>query len=469
MKISSTMLTAVLLWPTVPAHAASMGLLELYHQASGEDSDFNAARSAYQAGLKNREIGLAPLLPSLSANISETKIKEGVATPNTRWKQYNFTSRARTIQLTQIIFDWEKFASYGELSNRALHAEAVFSEAKIDLALRITESYFNFLLADDNLALAQAQKQALEQQRIQAEKLQKSGAGTITDVEETKARYQLAEAQFLTATSTVDIKRRELAKLLGKMPGELRHLTGKIELTPPEPNELTPWLEAAARQNPRVLSQQINLKIVESQLDRARAGHMPTVNMIVSQSKGDAPNYFTTTDDQTRIGLQLNVPLFEGGKISAVSGQLFHLKEKAQNELESAVRDSQTKITQSYLGVINGIAQINALEQAVKSSETALKGMEVGQRTGFRTNTDVLNAQQQLYTARRDLQRERYTYLLNRLQLGAITGTLGEQDIRSVDQIISNATPDISSINSEHKLKFAAIQKTASRTFPNRK
>jgi outer membrane protein TolC len=123
-----------------------------------------------------------------------------------------------------------------------------------------------------------------------------------------------------------------------------------------------------------------------------------------------------------------------------------HLRDKAQSELESAVLDSQVKVSQAYLGVVNGIAQINALEQAVKSSETALRGMEVGQRTGFRTNTDVLNAQQQLFTAKRDLQRERYTYLLNRLQLGGVTGALTEQDIAMIDSIIGKAQPALSKV-----------------------
>lgn len=461
MKLKQTLLftSLVLFWPALSACAAPIGLLDLYHQATTEDPDFNAARYDYLAGLKNREIGLSGLLPNLSASVSETKVSEAVVTPTTKWKQYDFKSRTKTIQLTQTIFDWEKFAAYGESSNRALHAEAVFTEAKIDLALRVTESYFNLLLADDNLALAHAQKHALEQQRVQAEKLLQSGAGTITDVEETKARHQLSEAQLLTATSALDIKRRELAKLIGKMPDELIHVAGSIELASPEPRDLAPWLEAAAKQNPRVLSRQINLKIAESQLSRARAGHLPTLNLIASQSKADAPNYFSTTDDQKRIGLQLNIPIFEGGKVFAVSGQVFNLKEKAQSELESAVRDSQTKIAQSYLGVINGIAQIKALEQAVKSSETALKGMEVGQRTGYRTNTDVLNAQQQLFTARRDLQRERYSYLLNRLQLSGITGTLNEQDIAKIGQVISQARVDTANVNSKYSLNIAEKSK----------
>ncbi|MFA6062495.1 MAG: TolC family outer membrane protein [Gallionella sp.] len=435
-----------LLWPIFSACAAPTGLLDLYHQAATDDPVFKASNSAYQAGLKNRDIGLSGLLPSLSANVSETRVRENVATPASNLKQYNFTSRSKSIQLTQVIFDWEKIAAYGELSNRALQAEAVFAEAKVDLIQRVTEAYFNLLLAYDNFDLAKAQTEALKQQRVQAEKLNQSGVGTITDVEETTARHQLSEAQLLVATSALDIKRRELARIVGRVPEQLRHITGSIELAYPEPRELSSWLEIAGRQNPRVISQKLGLNVAESQLERARSGHLPSLHLIASQSQGDAPNYFSTRDDQTRVGLQMSIPLYEGGRVSSVSAQLVHLRDKAQSELESAVLDSQVKVSQAYLGVVNGIAQINALEQAVKSSETALRGMEVGQRTGFRTNTDVLNAQQQLFTAKRDLQRERYTYLLNRLQLGGVTGALTEQDIAMIDSIIGKAHPALSKI-----------------------
>jgi outer membrane protein len=134
--------------------------------------------------------------------------------------------------------------------------------------------------------------------------------------------------------------------------------------------------------------------------------------------------------------LQLSIPLFEGGRVSALGEQAVFQKERARHELESARRESQIKTGQAFLGVVNGVNQVDALELAVKSSQTALKGMQVGQRTGLRTNTDVLNAQQQLFSVKRDLQRERYNYLLSRMQLAAAVGSLSEQDVELVDRLI---------------------------------
>lgn len=426
-----------LILPAMSALAAPSGLLDIYQQAQKGDPDFGAAVANYQAGLKNQDIGLAGLLPSVSASVSSTRNRYGLETTALPWADYNFTSRVQTIQLTQSIFDWEKISAYNEASAFTELAKAVFAEAQADLIVRVAQGYFGYLLASDNLEMAEAQKNALSQQRIQAEKLYKSGVGTITDVEETKARYEIAEAQLLAASGTLDVRRRELEKMTGAMPGDIRRITGSFEMALPEPLNVTAWLESAARQNLKVISQQLNLRVAEIQADKGWAGHLPSLSLVASRQKGSAPNYFTNSDSSSRVGLQLSVPLYEGGKVTGMNEQAFFRKEKARHELESAVRDSRIKVSQAYLGVVNGIAQVKALEQAVKSGETTLQGMKVGQRTGFRTNTDVLNAQQQLFVTQRDLQQQRYTYLLSRLQLQAETGSLNDQSVALIDSIIS--------------------------------
>jgi outer membrane protein len=423
---------------STPALAGNpAGLLQLYQQAKIEDPDFGAATAAYRAGLTQRAIARAGLLPSVSASLSSTRNNYGLATPGNRWTDYDYTARVNTIELSQTIFDWEKISAYNEGVARALYAEAAFAEARADLVLRVAQGYFGYLLALDNVDLAEAQKQALAQQRLQAGKLYQAGVGTITDVEETKARHQLAEAQLLTANSALEVQRRTLEKMTGTLSVGIRRVVGQLALTPPAPAALQAWLDSAAEQNLHVLSQRINLKVAEAQIQRARAGHLPSLSLVASRQKGSDPSYFASSDATTRIGLQLTIPLYEGGRVSALTEQAVQQKEKARNELESAVRDSQVKTSQAYLGVVNGIAQVEALQQALKSSETTLKGMEVGQRNGFRTNTDVLNAQQQLFSVQRDLQRERYNYVLSRLQLGAAVGTLSDQDVDLVDRLIA--------------------------------
>lgn len=442
MRLKKSIAVSLMLigWPALSAIAAPFGFLDLYQQAKLEDPDFGAAYSNYQAGMKSVDIGRAGLLPSISANVSLTRNRYGLATTTSALRDYDFTSLTKSIQLTQSIFDWERISAYNESAARTAFAETTFAEAKTDLILRVAQGYFNYLLSYDNLDLAEAQKNTLARQRDQAARLHQSGVGTITDEEETKARHEIAEAQLQAAISALEVRQRELAKMVGVMPKDIRRIEGRVELAAPEPKVLATWLDAGTHQNLKVLSQQVNLKVFEAQVERARAGHLPNLSLVASYQKSSDPNYFSTEVDDKRVGVQLSVPLFEGGKISAQVDQALYQKDKAQHELESAIRDSQVKVSQAYLGVVNGIAQVTALEQAVKSSETALKGMEVAQRTGFRTNTDVLNAQQQLYSVKRDLQRERYNYLLSRLQLNAAVGTLSDDSVAIIDKLVSQAT-----------------------------
>jgi len=427
-------------WPALSAIAAPFGFLDLYRQAKVEDPDFGAAYSSYQAGMKNVDVGRAGLLPKVSASMSLTRDRYGIATTTSSLKKdYDFTSFTKSIELTQSIFDWEKISTYSEYAARSAYAEAVFAEAKTDLILRVAQIYFNCLLAYDNLDLAEAQKNALARQREQAERLHLSGVGTITDEEETKARHEIAVAQLQAAAGALEVQLRELAKVVGAIPKEIRRIERKFDLAQPEPKVLANWLDAASHQNLKVISQQMSLKVAEAQTERTRSGHLPNLSLVAIYQQANDPNYYSTEIDDKRVGLQLSIPIFEGGRVSALTEQAVYLQDKAQHELESAIRDSQVKVSQAYLGVVNGIAQVTALEQAVKSSETALKGMEVAQRTGFRTNTDVLNAQQQLYSVKRDLQRERYNYLLSRLQLNAAVGTLGDDSVVTIDKLVSQA------------------------------
>lgn len=435
MKKINILIAVIFSTPAIgTAYAAELGLTDLYRVASTKDPDFLSAQSAYESGQFNRQIGLSNLLPRVNAGYEAARNNYALQTlANPKTQDFNFTSQIYSIRLTQPLFDLSKFSSWHEGNARADYAGAAFAEARQDLMLRIAEAYFNFLLAQDNLDLAKTQKETYAERKNQNEKLFASGAGTITDAEEAKAYYQIAQSQEFAALNTLEQKRRELEKVIGTLPVGLRHVAETMPLALPEPNNLDAWITASEAQNLHAITAQINLRIAETQLDRAQAGHYPTVNLTASHQIGDDPNYFSAHDHTSKIGVVVDIPIYAGGSISANAEQSAALKEKARYDAESATADARIKASAAFYGVVNGVAQIKALEQAVKSNEVTVEGMKVGQRVGLRTNTDLLNAQQQLYTARRDLLKERYTYLLSRLQLKAATGSLQEAELQEID------------------------------------
>ncbi len=421
-----------LVWP---AFAGEPVLLDLYRRAQASDPVWASARASLEAGKEYRAMGLAGLLPSLSAALEVSR----VGTEREPWpaveptQSYDYTSTAGSLRLNQPIFDLARFSGYKEGVSRTQLAEAEFAQAGQDLFLRVAEAYFNYRLAMDGLDLARAQKLAIAAQMRQAENLKRAGVATITDVEESRAREQMASAEELGAGNTVDVRRKELERIVGP----LRAADVPVEKVffvpvPPQPETLDKWLESARERNLRVISQQLQQTIAEYQASQQRAGHYPVATLVGSYSANARPSYNTKQQDSYVVGVQVSLPLYEGGRVSAQTRQAVATVEKFRHDVESARREAEVRATQAYLDVVNGIARIAAYEQAVKSSEIALQGMEAGQQAGLRTNSDVLNAQQQLYSARRDLQRERYNYLLSRLRLKSTVGELSEEEVSAL-------------------------------------
>lgn len=420
------------------AAGADQGLADLYRLAEQHDSIYAAARSSYEADKEYGAIGRAGLLPSLSLGLDASHNRmDRNSTLAGGSGQFDFTSRSAALSLTQPLFNLERLKAYAEGNARVVYAEAVLAEERQSLALRMSQAYFDVLVAQNNLELALAQKAAEQAQAEQARHLFDAGVATVTDMEESRARYQVSEAQVLLARNVLEVSRSTLQKIVKDVPRDLGG-RGPYGFVPalPEPNDMDSWKQAARAQNLRVLSQQLGVEIARLLADKAYAQHYPSLDLTAQLRRDQEPALFVDDETASRIGLQLTLPLYEGGRISAESRRGVQLAEKARNDLETSQRDSEIAATEAFLGVASGIAQIAALEQAVKSSEITLKGMEIGQRNGFRTNTDVLDAQRQLYEVKRDLQRERYQYLLNRLKLKAAVGALSLEDLQTVDAML---------------------------------
>ena len=432
---------AILLLVSLQASAQVAGLMDLYRAAQRNDPVFAAARATHAAGLESRAIGLSGLLPTLRGSASASAVAQDWTSGGAR-RRDDYLARTGAISLTQPLFDLEKFTDLDIGGMQAAQADSVFAEERQGLMLRVSQAYVDFLLAQDNLELAAAQKNALGAQSEQTRRLYESGVATVTDMEENRARFLVAEAQELVAANALEVSRKQLEKSVGTLPPGLRH-SGVYAFEPvlPEPNELEVWKSSSRTQALGVLSAGIELKLAELQARKSQQRHYPVVQLSASYQHAIDPSEATQRSDVGRLGVDLLVPLYQGGRIDAETRRALQLQQKSASDLEARVRQSEIDATEAFLGVVGGLSRIRAFELAVQSSATALKGMEIGQRHGLRTNTDVLTAQQQLYAARRDLQRERYAYLMNRLKLKAAIGSLDEPDLAFIDRLVEVSMP----------------------------
>jgi outer membrane protein len=427
----------------VPAGAAD--LLQTYRDALANDATYASARAARDAGLENLPQGLAQILPTVNATAftQYNDIAIGFRSDVPERYQYRLgNSNGYTVTLTQPLFNWQNIQVYKEAGFKAAQAEATFGQATQDLIVRVAQAYFDVLASQDSLAFIQGQKVAISEQLAQAKRNFEVGTATITDTHEAQARFDLATSQEIAAQGDLEIKKRTLQQIVGKFPEQLEPLKSNIELNPPKPNTMEDWATAAANQGYPVRAQEAALEVAVREIERIRAGHLPTLNIVGSAGQSSSSISATAASNSASdslnriIGLQLAIPLYAGGNVSSQVRQAVANREKAQQDLESTRRTAALSARQSYVGVTNGMAQVRALEAALVSSRSALDSNKLGYEVGVRINIDVLNAQQQVYSTLRDLSRARYDTILNGLRLKSASGTLGEVDVEEVNRLL---------------------------------
>jgi len=417
-------------------------LVGTYRDALEQDAQFASARASYLAGLEKLPQARAGILPSinLSANtaLNERDLAFRNNTPGGGESRYN--ANGYSVTASQPLYRQQNFAAYRQGDLAATQAGTQFEIASQELILRVAQAYVDVLLAQDNLALAGAQKSAIAEQLESAKRNFEVGTATITDTHEAQARYDLVSSQEIAASSDLEIKQRALQMMTGKAPETLAVLGKRFVLSPPQPQDATHWITLAQEKNLQIAVAQAAYQIADSEITRNIGGHMPTLDLVASYSEsgqgagvaggGGGVGSDTTTK---AVGLQLALPLFQGGGQQSRVREAYALREKALQDMENTKRNAALTTRAAYLGVVNGMAQVKALEQALTSTQSQLDSTKLGQEVGVRTGVDVLNAQQQLYSARRDLAQARYNYLLSKLKLEAAVGDLREDDVQQIN------------------------------------
>jgi outer membrane protein len=433
----------LLAWLALPLAAKAQDLLQVYRDAKSYDAQYAAARHALAAGLEKLPQGRALVLPTLSVSANMTRSDIESRSQNAALMpsfDREVRSRGYTLSLSQPIFRKQNFIAYDQAEHQVKQAEAAFGQAGQDLILRAAQGYFDVLAAEDTLALVRAQKTAIGEQLAQAKRNFEVGTATITDTHEAQARFDLASAQEIASQNDLDTKRRALQQITGREYASLKPLRADVRLSPPNPAKMDEWVGLAEKQSFPVQAQEAAAAIAGLEAQRNRAGHYPTLDLVASHNHtGQNATLFTSIGSRVTtnsIGLQLAMPLYAGGSISSREREAAANHEKARQDLENARRTSALSTRQSYLAVINGIAQVRALEQALVSSQSALDSNKLGYEVGVRINIDVLNAQQQLFSTRRDLALARYNTITSHLRLKSAAGSLREEDLEEVNRAL---------------------------------
>lgn len=430
------------------AHAGQ-NLLDIYQNALSQDPTWASSRSANEAAQEKLEQGKALYRPTVtfSSDLSEsrTSLERDVSglrldaggNPVGNSGRERFDSLTYGLNVVQPLFRRDSFVQYEQSKLIVSQADRQLMLDKQNLMLRVAQAYFDVLMAQDNIELIEAQKSAINRQLEQAKANFEVGTSTITDVNEAQARYDLTLAQEIAAINQLEIKKRSVQAIVGDMPEELATVREDLVPETPQPADMQAWVEIAEQNNLALAIQQYNYQIASREVERARAGHMPTLDAVASyresRNNGSASGFASDLDDLT-VGLQLEIPIYQGGAVSSRTREAAANLQKAQFDLEAVKREAELNTRQAFLDVSSGVVQVKALEQALVSSQSQLDSTNLGYEVGVRTSVDVLNAQQQYYTAKRDLLQARYNYLLSSVRLKFATGLLTEADLEAVNQ-----------------------------------
>lgn len=416
-------------------------LMQVYREAQDNDPTFEMARGTLDAGREKLPQGRAGLLPMLQVSGNSTWNDNEMSFHNgATFAKPKYNSNGYQVTLSQPLFRWQNWVGYDQSILQVAQAEANFAQAKQDLILRVAQAYFDVLYAGESLTAVQANKQAIAQQLELAKKSFEVGTATITDTHEAQARYDLASAQEIAAENDLEVKKRSLQAIIGKETGLLAQLRKEAELARPQPDDMKSWVAAAEKDSLNVQSQQAAADIAAREVDKQRAGHYPTVDLVAnvghtkSYSSSAGVGVFDT--DYQNAGVQVTIPLFSGGMTASRQREASANRGVAESALEAAKRNAALGARQYYLGVANGLAQVKALKAALVSSQSALESNKLGYEVGVRINIDVLNAENQVYVTRRDLAKATYDTLMAQLRLKAAVGALGDDELARINALL---------------------------------
>ncbi|HEY1393074.1 MAG TPA: TolC family outer membrane protein [Methylibium sp.] len=435
-------------------YAQAQSLSELYQAARGYDASYLAARALADSAQYKADQAHGLRRPTVNATVGATRNVNDqpsaaiLGTPP-QVVQYSSNTTVRTTSAgvagTWALLNRANDATIAQADKGLESAQADLQVAEQDLIVRLAQTYFDVLNAQDTLATAQANKKAIAEQLASAKRNFEVGNATITDTREAQARFDLATAQEIAADNDLHTKRIALDQLVGRSDVSPKPLAAPVALPPLMPAGVEEWV-AQTDQAPSVRKARVGYEVAQLETEKARAGHLPTLNLNAGYTKGhsniDQSAFGQSTGlsgpvTQSNIGITLNVPLFAGYTVQNRVKETLLLEEQTRNNLEAARRGTAQATRQAFFGVQSGQAQVQALEAAESSSKLALEATELGYKVGVRVNIDVLNAQTQLYTTERDLAKARYDVIVNSLKLKQAAGTLQPDDIEASNRLLA--------------------------------
>jgi len=434
-KLSCIALMAI----AVVSPLKAQDLTATYELALQNDAGIKQAEANQLATAEYRPQGIARLLPNISATglSSRDKLYNAKFGNDYRGPSQEYWSNSIIVKLNQPLMHWDYWVQLSQSDNQIAQAEADYQVELQKLMVKTTEGYFNVLAAQDTVELISVEKQAITRELDQAKQRFEVGRNAITDVYEAQAGFDEAVANEIDAAHDLKNKKAALREIIGENEVQLNSLGSTLPLLKPEPSNIKAWQDSAEITNFSVISAFNKAEFSRKSITVQQAGHLPQLDLVASSTTSDVNSTSGFRGDLQSVGLQLNVPLFEGGAVNSRTRQASFQYEAAKENLIATKRAVNRQAEDAFNGVMSSIARVEALNTAVKSRESALEASEVGLEVGIRTMIDVLTEQKKLYRSKRDFYRGRYDYLINSIKLKQASSNLTQNDLEQINRLLA--------------------------------
>jgi outer membrane protein len=428
----------------IPATASALDLVGSYQRALQTDPTTRAAVEALAGGREKAIQGDALLLPQIGLSAQSVYVNDRSNTTLPPALQDIITPESAgtlhqvALQLKHPLYDAKAAADRTQLHEQTHLAEIRFRDAQQNLVGRVADAYFNVLLAQENLRVVLAEKAAVAMQRDRAQARFEVGRGKVTEVQETQARYDAVMTREVSANSTLEMREAQFQELTGVPARGLAELPSRFTPSPPQPDNLTAWQQRGVDRNTFVLTRQSERAIASAEIAKYKLSSRPTLDLVGSytyktQSGGLSPVIAPDSNRAAVIGVQLTVPLYTGGALDSREREARARERQAELEIAAAQRDVRLQVQDAYLAVKTGVSRIASVEQSLLSARTALEATTLGRDVGSRTELDVLDAQQRVYSTQLELAQARNDYLLGRIRLAAAAGELDVRELEALN------------------------------------
>ena len=431
------LLSPLLLALSLCGAVRAQGLTALYEAARAYDATYLAARAQADAAEYRAAQAKSLGLPTLTGNVRG--VARQIDLPRS---DFNSNNALQTeLNGRYPLFNKANQASMEQAERTLIASKAELEAAEQDLIIRLTQAYFDVLAARDTVALAKTNKTAILEQLASAKRNFEVGTATITDTREAQSRADLATAQEIAAENDLLNRRIALAYLVGRRDVEPLPLVTPVVLPTIVPRNVEEWVTVADTLHPQVTRARIAYEVAQLEIDKAKAGELPTVDAVATiganRAGGSSNQILPGTTRTGSVGVELNWPLYTGGLVQNRIKETVSLEQRSREEFENARRTVAQNTRVAYWGVQSGEARVKALEAAESSSRLSLEATQLGYKVGVRVNIDVLNAQTQLFQTQRDLFKSRYDVLVNSLRLRQASGQLTPNDLLAVNSLLA--------------------------------